>query len=703
VAGIAFAGVVASSLPASADTEWPTYHHDAARTGNDPSEPALLPIAQTWSAPLDGAVYGQPVVVAGRVIAATENDTVYGMDAHDGHILWADHVGTPVSGISGLTGCGNIDPLGITSTPVVDVTTGEVFVVAESADGGVHHELFGINVDSGAITFAVNVDPTSDPVEILHQQQRAGLALGNGRVYVGFGGLAGDCPPYHGWLVSTDESGNSKVSFDVTPNTGQGAIWATSGPAIDDAGNVYVATGNPNPNPATHDYGESVIKLDPNLNFLDAFTNSNATDDQDLGSVGPSLLPGHLLFQTGKQHQGYVLSTDNLVTPIVTIPTVCSGDADGGNAYSAALNFIFVPCRDTPITAVNLNNDQIQWRNPAANGPPILAAGELWSVSWNGGTLVAMNPSNGHTDATISIGQRVPNFTSPSAALGLILVGTDSGVAAFAGSSGLPPPAPPPPPPPGCRQQPNHGGYWLVARDGGVFTFGGAPYCGSTGNVPLSQPVVGMAGTSGAGYWMVARDGGVFTFNVAFLGSLGATHLNAPVVGMAPTPSRRGYWLVAADGGVFTFGDAGFAGSTGGLQLNAPVVGMAPTPDGRGYWLVAADGGVFTFGDAGFAGSSGGLHLNAPVVGMAPTPDGRGYWLVAADGGVFTFGDAGFAGSTGGVRLNAPVVGMAPTPDGLGYWLEASDGGVFTFGDAAFQGSTGGIHLNQPVVGMAHD
>jgi polyvinyl alcohol dehydrogenase (cytochrome) len=618
VGGIVLSALAALAAPASADAVWPTYHRDAARTGNDSSEPALLPIARTWSAAMDGAVYGQPVVFGGRVIAATENDTVYGLDAHDGHVLWADHVGTPVRGISGLTGCGNIDPLGITSTPVIDVASGEVFVVAESTDGGLHRELFGINAFTGTITLATNADPPVDANEILHLQQRAGLALGNGRVYIGFGGLAGDCEPYHGWLVSIGENGGDKVSFDVAPHTTQGAIWGTSGPAIDGAGSVYVATGNPNAAPATGDYGESVIKLDPTLHFLDAFTSSNATDDLDLGSVGPSLLPGNRLFQTGKQHQGYVLNTNALATPLATIPTVCTGDADGGNAYSAALNFVFVPCRSSPITAVNLTNDQIQWTNGAANGPPILAARELWSVSWNGGTLVAMNPATGHTDTTISVGQNVPNFTSPSAALGLILVPTDSGVTAFAGPSGPPPPAPPPPLPPGCGQQSDHAGYWLVARDGGIFTFGGAPFCGSTGALPLNQPVAGMAGTSGPGYWLVAADGGIFTFGDAgFHGSTGNVRLNAPVVAMAPTPSGQGYWLVAADGGIFTFGDAGFHGSTGNVRLNAPVVAMAPTPSGQGYWLAAADAGVFAFGDATFKGSLGGVHLNQPVVGMA--------------------------------------------------------------------------------------
>jgi hypothetical protein len=246
-------------------------------------------------------------------------------------------------------------------------------------------------------------------------------------------------------------------------------------------------------------------------------------------------------------------------------------------------------------------------------------------------------------------------------------------------------------------------GYWLVASDGGIFTFGNAGFYGSTGGTHLNQPIVGVAATpDDAGYWLVASDGGIFTFGDAgFYGSTGGTHLNRPIVGMAATPDGHGYWLVASDGGIFTFGDAGFYGSTGGTRLNQPIVGMAATPDGHGYWLVASDGGIFTFGDAVFRGSTGGTHLNRPIVGMAATPDGNGYWLVASDGGIFTFGDAVFHGGTGGIRLNQPIVGMGLDLTAGGYWLVASDGGIFTFGDAVFYGGTGGQHLNRPIVGMA--
>ena len=243
-------------------------------------------------------------------------------------------------------------------------------------------------------------------------------------------------------------------------------------------------------------------------------------------------------------------------------------------------------------------------------------------------------------------------------------------------------------------------GYWEVASDGGLFSFGTANFYGSMGGQPLNKPVVGMAATpDGGGYWEVASDGGLFAFGDAqFYGSMGGKPLNQPIVGMAATPDGGGYWEVASDGGLFAFGDAQFYGSMGGQPLNKPIVGIAATPDGGGYWEVASDGGLFAFGDAQFYGSMGGQPLNKPIVGMAATPDGGGYWEVASDGGLFSFGDANFFGSMGGQPLNKPIVTMWSTSKGDGYWEAASDGGIFAFGGAPFLGSMGGMPLNKPIV-----
>jgi cell wall-associated NlpC family hydrolase len=158
----------------------------------------------------------------------------------------------------------------------------------------------------------------------------------------------------------------------------------------------------------------------------------------------------------------------------------------------------------------------------------------------------------------------------------------------------------------------------------------------------LAHPVVDIVSTpDGGGYWLVASDGGIFSFGDAkFYGSTGALALNKPIVAMAPTPDGGGYWLVASDGGIFSFGDAKFFGSTGALVLNKPIVAMAPTPDGGGYWLVASDGGVFTFGDATFYGSTAADPSPDPAERVVPTPSGQGYWIEDQNGTMYPFGDA---------------------------------------------------------------
>jgi hypothetical protein len=254
-------------------------------------------------------------------------------------------------------------------------------------------------------------------------------------------------------------------------------------------------------------------------------------------------------------------------------------------------------------------------------------------------------------------------------------------------------------------------GYYQVQADGNVSTSGDVFLSeDEVEQLPpvLNHPIVGLASTVpfGAfkGFWLVASDGGIFSYDLAqFFGSPGSIRLNKPIVGMAATPPKsQGYWEVAADGGIFNYGSAKFFGSTGNLKLNKPIVGMAATPTGAGYWLVASDGGIFSYGDAQFYGSTGSIRLNQPIVGMASTPDGRGYWLVAADGGVFAFGDASFYGSAGSLNLNQPIVGMTAMPTGHGYWLTAADGGIFNYGDAPFF-SGAFAKQSSPVVGMAND
>jgi peptidoglycan hydrolase-like protein with peptidoglycan-binding domain len=230
------------------------------------------------------------------------------------------------------------------------------------------------------------------------------------------------------------------------------------------------------------------------------------------------------------------------------------------------------------------------------------------------------------------------------------------------------------------------GGVAHAAANSGVQGFGSVTSLGAPG--VINQPLISMAATTnGKGYWLVAADGGIFSYNAPFFGSTGNIVLNSPVVDLTPTPTGKGYWLAAADGGVFSFGDAQFYGSMGGTRLNLPVVAIASSPTGRGYWLVAADGGVFSFGDAKFHGSTpAGIGR---VVDLIPRPQGDGYWMIDDQGGVFTFGNAGFFGSLPGMGLNpnGRVVAGAASPTSKGYVLVGTDGGVYTFGDALFAGA----------------
>jgi outer membrane protein assembly factor BamB len=687
---------------------WPQYHHDGLGSGADPTGTDLSPASHAWtSATLDADIFGEPVLASGRVIAATENDTVYELAANTGAVMWATHVGTPVpQGL--IPGGGDIGPnVGITGTPVIDQARGEVFAVTDELVGGTNaqHFLTGLDLYTGAVLLHQAISLGS--ADQLAQLQRTGLTLADGNVIMGFGGNDGDAGNYFGWVIGIPEGGGGQLSFQVAssppgnPGDGKGAVWmGGAAPIVDGSGNIWVATGNSTSVTSgdRYDYSDGVIELSPSLTVEQYFAPTGWTGDNagdaDLGSSNPAVLPNGVVFQAGKSQTAYVLNQAGLggIGAGTAFGGYCGNDVDGGNAFLNAT--VYVPCMNGVIADATAPGHLAQrWTSPLSSGPPIVAGGLVWTINHSTSTLYGLDMNTGVEVEHFSLGSEANHFPTPSVADGLLLAPSAHQVHAFAGPAGLPPPPPPPPPRPG---------YWTGAADGGVFAFGGATFYGSMGSVSLAAAVVGMAATAdGGGYWMVASDGGIFAFGDAgFSGSMGGRPLARPMVGMAPVPNGDGYWTVASDGGVFAFGGAPFLGSMGGRALAAPVVGMAATADGGGYWLVAADGGVFAFGDAAFHGSMGGQHLNSPVVGIARAPGG-GYWLVAGDGGLFAFGGAGFFGSMGGRTLARPVVGLTPTSTGQGYWEVATDGGIFAFGDAPFQGSMGGVALHAPMVAVA--
>lgn len=252
-------------------------------------------------------------------------------------------------------------------------------------------------------------------------------------------------------------------------------------------------------------------------------------------------------------------------------------------------------------------------------------------------------------------------------------------------------------------------GYWMVAGDGGVFTFGQARFFGSTGRLTLQRPVVGMTVTADrAGYWMVATDGGLFAFGDArYHGSLPGLglspagsglprSLNAPIVAMVASPTGSGYLMVASDGGVFAFGDAHYRGSCPQIHgCSGPVVAVVPDAGERGYWIVTATGHVYAFGNAAYLGGQN--LVSAPVTGATSSVSGVGYGIVDARGDVYGFGDFESLGDAPRA-IPAAIEAIVPTSSGNGYWLFGAAGGVYPYGDAPDYGSMAGKPLNAPVV-----
>jgi outer membrane protein assembly factor BamB len=440
-----------AATPARAEPSWPTYHRDAGRSGLDPdvSEPTA-PVQAWQSTSLGAPIWSQPLVLGSRVYVATVGDVIYALDAASGAVVWEKKLGTPVP--SGELPCGDISPtVGIVGTPVIDPSAGTIYAVAdtwEAAKKEAHHVLFGLSLATGAEVLRTAVDPPESNGKAL--LQRTALNLDNGQVVFGFGGNDGDCGEYRGTVVAAAETGGPPTFWryqPAPPSKSGGAVWAPAGPTVDGEGNIYFATGNPNPpsgqEATTYDYSDSLIELSPALSQTGSFEpptwQSDSNNDADLGSAGPELLPGGLLFQSGKNGIGYLLSEAGLPSsaPAVYEHPTCA--SFGGDAYTAGV--IYIPC-SSGIQALTYNESArtftLRWKGPSdAVGPPIVSAGLVWSVatggSKGGGTkLYGLEPSSGNARYTEALPSPVvDHFASPSAAGGRLYVSTGKTVTAY--------------------------------------------------------------------------------------------------------------------------------------------------------------------------------------------------------------------------------------------------------------------------------
>jgi hypothetical protein len=386
------------------------------------------------SATVTGNVYAQPLYLAGtgsnpdQVIVATESDNVYGFNASTGAKVWTKSVGTAVS--SSALPCGNINPLGVTGTPVIDAANRIVYLDAVTTDSAVtaKHMVHALNADTGAEQTGwpvdVNAKATSGSTAFdstLHNQ-RAALSLLGGKVIVPFGGHVGDCGAYHGWVVG--------VTTGATPATNAwatraiaGGIWGSSGIASDGT-SLFFATGNSKssgaagPNSSSGDNGgswgdgETVYKFPTSLaapsmtTTTDYFVPSDwvALDDADadMGGTSPILVtvpgatPSTLVVALGKDSNVYLLNRANLggmdATPLAKTKVSNGAIINAAAAYTTS-KATYVVFRGTGASCPSGTGGLTALKITAATPPTI-------STAWCGGPTGSGSPAVSQTDGS---------------------------------------------------------------------------------------------------------------------------------------------------------------------------------------------------------------------------------------------------------------------------------------------------------------
>ena len=441
------------SIQLAASTgSWTSYHRDDAHTGFDPTLPQVSSVNAGWVSPtLDGQIYASPLVFNGVIYTATLNDTVYALSQSTGAVVWSKNVGTPQNG--GWI-CGDVTG-GILGTPVIDTAANRIYVVAELAGTTPTYHLFGLDLaNRGNIVLDRPIAPGGFDWKI--QQERGALAVGNGYVYVPFGGRAGDCfdsgAPYYGWMVAVPTSGVGSSLVYRTPSGGE-SMWAAGGPVIDDVShNVFFATGNAIPCSGST-LSDSIVRVSPTLSAPSFFEPNDwqanwCGPDSDLGSASPVLISPNLMFTAGKHGGGFLLNPTNLggidgqLYPTPKPATYSQADVCFGNhsdatfgSFAYAAPYVYLECDGgRGLVALNVNTSTPSftpcgsvcggpdWSAGSGStfGPPIVAAGAVWAAS-DGGGLSAFNAADG-AQIYQSSGFGINRFVTPAEAGGQVFV-----------------------------------------------------------------------------------------------------------------------------------------------------------------------------------------------------------------------------------------------------------------------------------------
>jgi len=394
---------------------WAGFDGDLARSGNAVSvtEPAGQ-IHEEWATPqLDGAVYAQPLVAGGCLFVATEDNSVYAFDANTGALRWRTHLAAPVT--SGLP-CGDIDPSGITGTPVLDPATGTLWLVAlVNAGSGPLHQVVALKASNGQVVRRQDIAlPGRDPAA---EQERGALSLAGGNVYIPFGGLYGDCGNYVGGVVSVPEASGHAPGYWEVPTARGAGMWEPGGPDLLPNGDLLIADGNGAGTPGQHfDGSNAVIELSPGLRVVSYFAPATWAQldqsDGDLDSTGPAVLPGGMALEVGKGGTGYLVNTAHLggVGGQVASLQVCDGaGAFGADAVSG--DAVYVPCTNG-LTAVSVTGRSLHvlWRSRGGGeGSPVAAGGKVWEETPTG-QLFGINATTGAVAETTSLPSPATHF-----------------------------------------------------------------------------------------------------------------------------------------------------------------------------------------------------------------------------------------------------------------------------------------------------
>ena len=324
---------------------------------------------------------------------------------------------------------------------VIDPSTKMLFASGTTWNGSsVVHSLYAIDLARHALSWTRDLD---QPDWVAADQlQRAALALDNGEVLAGFGGNYGDCGTYHGWVIGAPESGTGSLLAYQVPTANQGAIWAPAGPAVDSAGNVFVATGNGSAGSGQpFDLGDSVIELSSKLRELQYWAPADWAQlnaaDLDLGSTTPVLLGNGELFEVGKGATGYLLDATSLGGVGGAAPSIGLCNSRGATAYGSPDLYVVCPDAGT-IDEVTVGPGATlsrgwKWNSPTGGASsPTLSRGELWVVDLDASDLYGINPTSGTTRWSLPLDTgSPPHFAGVSAGEGLLVVAGSKAVEAF--------------------------------------------------------------------------------------------------------------------------------------------------------------------------------------------------------------------------------------------------------------------------------